>query len=115
MSTDTTILQPAAWTDVGAPEDFPDGAVWPVVAGGMPIAMFRQGESLHALHDLCTHGNARLSDGYVEDGRIECPLHQGLFDICTGAACGGPVTEDVRSYPVRVRDGRVEVATPLLP
>jgi len=81
----------------------------------MPIAMFRQGESLHALHDLCTHGNARLSDGYVEDGRIECPLHQGLFDICTGAACGGPVTEDVRSYPVRVRDGRVEVATPLLP
>ena len=100
------------WHDVGEPEDFPDGAIWPVIAAGMPIAVFRQGEALHALHDLCTHGNARLSDGYVENGCIECPLHQGLFDICTGETRGGPVTEAVRSFPVQVRAGRVEVGVP---
>jgi nitrite reductase/ring-hydroxylating ferredoxin subunit len=97
------------WHDVGEPDDFPDGAVWPVIAAGTPVAVFRQGEALHALHDLCTHGNARLSDGYVENGCIECPLHQGLFDIRTGETRGGPVTQAVRSFPVQVRAGRVEV------
>ncbi len=98
-----------AWYDVGEPDDFPDGAVWPVAAGGMAIAVFRQGEALYALHDLCTHGHARLSEGYVENGCIECPLHQGLFNIRSGAPCGGPVTEAVRSFPVQLRAGRVEV------
>ena len=108
--TDTAATADATWHDVGEPDDFLDGAVWPVIAGGMAIAVFRQGDSLHALHDLCTHGNARLSDGYIENGCVECPLHQGLFDICTGETRGGPVTEPVRSFPVQVRAGRVEVA-----
>jgi anthranilate 1,2-dioxygenase ferredoxin component len=114
---DTTLaspLQQADWHDVGEPDDFPDGSVWPVVAGGLAIAVFRQGEALHALHDLCTHGNAKLSDGYVENGCVECPLHQGLFDLGTGEPCGGPVTEAVRTFPVRVVAGRVEVAVPVL-
>jgi len=100
----------AAWHDVGEPDDFPDGMAWPVVAGGVAIAVFRQGGQLHALNDLCTHGNARLSDGYIEDGCVECPLHQGLFRLATGEACGGPVTEGVQTYPVRVHQGRVQVA-----
>lgn len=100
------------WQDIGAPDDFPDGSAWPVVAGGLPIAVFRVGEALHALHDRCTHGDARLSDGYVENGCVECPLHQGLFDLRTGSPCGGPVTEAVRAYPIDVRAGRVAVGVP---
>ena len=107
--TDTLQLTDAAWHDVGEPDDFPDGAVWPVVAGGQPIAVFRVGEELFALHDLCTHGAAKLSDGYIEDGCIECPLHQGTFDLRTGAACAAPATVAVRTFPVRVVTGRVEV------
>lgn len=102
----------AAWHDVGEPEDFPENAAWPVVAGGIEIAVFRHGNILYALRDLCTHGNARLSDGYIENGCVECPLHQGLFDLATGLPCGGPVTEAVRTFPVQVRAGRVEVAVP---
>ena len=49
------------------------------------IAVFRMGEEIFALHDLCTHGHARLSEGFVENGCVECPLHQGLVDIRTGA------------------------------
>ena len=99
----------AGWHDVGEPEDFPDGAVWPVVVDGLPVAVFRDGEGLFALYDLCTHGAAKLSDGWVEDGCVECPLHQGTFDIRTGAPCKAPVTEAVRTFPVRVVAGRVEV------
>src|SRR5450830_489327 len=97
------------WFDVGDAGDFADGEVAPAMAGGQPVAVFRLGEELFALKDLCTHGNAKLSDGYVEDGCVECPLHQGLFDIRSGAARCAPVTEAVRSFPVRVVAGRVEV------
>lgn len=97
------------WFDVGSADEFADGEVAPAMAGSQAVAVFRLGEELFALKDLCTHGNARLSDGYVEDGCVECPLHQGLFDIRSGAPRCAPVTEAVRSFPVRVVAGRVEV------
>ena len=97
------------WHAVGAPEEFVEGEPRAVIAGEKPVAIFRLGEALFALHDLCTHGHARLSDGYVEDGCVECPLHQGLVDIRTGAPKCAPITEPVRAYPVRIHDGSVEV------
>jgi NAD(P)H-flavin reductase/nitrite reductase/ring-hydroxylating ferredoxin subunit len=101
------------WFDVGNAREFSDGEVAPVQVDGHAIALFRLGEELFALKDLCTHGNAKLSDGYIEDGCVECPLHQGLFDIRTGAPRCAPVTEPVRSFPVRVVAGRVEVSIAL--
>jgi nitrite reductase/ring-hydroxylating ferredoxin subunit len=99
----------AEWHDVGEVGLLEEGGVVGVGAGGKPIALFLNEGSYFALHDLCTHGEARLSEGYVEDGCIECPLHQGMFDIATGAPCQAPVTEPVRTYPIRIVDGRIEV------
>jgi anthranilate 1,2-dioxygenase ferredoxin subunit len=45
----------------------------------------------------------------VEDGCVECPLHQGLIDIRTGAARCAPITEAVRAFPIRIVEARVEV------
>lgn len=98
------------WLDIGAVEAFSEDTPVAVHAGGMQIAIFRLEDQLFALHDLCTHGVARLSEGYVENGCVECPLHQGLFDIRTGAPQCAPVTEAVRSFPIRIHDGRVELA-----
>ncbi|MEN2674144.1 anthranilate 1,2-dioxygenase ferredoxin subunit AndAb [Herbaspirillum huttiense] len=97
------------WFDVGHADDFAEGEVAAARAGSQAVAVFRLGEEIFALKDLCTHGNAKLSDGYVEDGCVECPLHQGLFDIRSGAPRCAPVTEAVRSFPVRVVAGRVEI------
>ena len=52
---DPIIESAVAWHDVGEPDDFPDGAAWPVAAAGLPVAVFRQGEELFALYDLCSH------------------------------------------------------------
>jgi len=98
------------WHDVGAVGLVDEGEVVGVAAGGKPIALFLNNGSYCALHDLCTHGEARLSEGYVEDGCIECPLHQGMFDIATGEPRQAPVTEAVRRYDVRVNGDRIEIA-----
>lgn len=97
------------WFPIGAADTFSDDAPTAVHAGGQQIAIFRLDDDLFALKDLCTHGNARLSDGYVEDGCVECPLHQGLFDIRSGAPRSAPITEAVRCFPIRVVAGQVEV------
>ena len=97
------------WQAVAQFDELSEGEPFAAVAGNKPVAIFRLGEEVFALHDLCTHGHARLSEGYVEDGCVECPLHQGLFDIRTGAPQCAPVTEAVRSFPIRIVDGQVEV------
>jgi anthranilate 1,2-dioxygenase ferredoxin subunit len=98
------------WVDAAAEADVGEGECLGVRVNGMPVALVREGGKIHALHDLCTHGAARLSDGFVENGCIECPLHQGLFDLATGAPRSAPITEAVRTYPARCVAGRIEIA-----
>lgn len=100
------------WHDAAATDELVEGEVLAVSVAGVPVALFLVEEGVFALHDLCSHGQARLSDGYVEDGCVECPLHQGLVDIRSGAARSAPITEPVRSYPVRRVGDRIEVGLP---
>lgn len=101
----------ANWTAVGTPDDIsPDTNTLRVMVGDEPICLYRLDDgSIHATHDRCTHGNASLAEGYVEDGVIECPLHQGCFDIRTGEAVAAPCKVAVRVYPVTVEDNTVYV------
>lgn len=104
------------WHDVGGADDFIEDEPHAVVAAGVAIAVFRVGDDVFALHDLCTHERVPLSEGFVEDGCVECPLHQGLFDLRTGEARKAPCVTPVQTYPVQVRDGRVliQVLPPLV-
>ena len=79
--------------------------VAPAVVNGLRVALYCVDGQFYATSDMCTHALAWLSEGYLEDHLIECPLHQGLFDIRTGAAAGAPCTEAIRTFPVRVEDG----------
>lgn len=76
---------------------------------GIPIAVYNVDGELFATHNICTHAYACLTDGYLDGDKIECPLHQGLFDVRTGEALDGPVDEDLKVYPVRVEDGTILV------
>lgn len=83
-------------------DDVPEGNVISVHVGETPVALYKLDGRIYATHGICTHALALLADGWVEDGTIECPLHQGRFDIRTGAALCAPVTKDVATYAVRV-------------
>ena len=76
---------------------------------GKEIALYEVQGELYATDNLCTHGAARLSDGFLEGREIECPFHQGRFDVCTGKALCAPLTENIRVYPVRIENKRVFV------
>jgi nitrite reductase/ring-hydroxylating ferredoxin subunit len=97
------------WIDVAAADAVVEGKALGAQADGKPVALFRLGADIFALHDLCTHGRARLSDGFVEGDTVECPLHQGLVCIRTGVPKSAPITEPTKSYPARIALGRIEI------
>jgi nitrite reductase/ring-hydroxylating ferredoxin subunit len=76
---------------------------------GIPIAIYLVESKVCATSNICTHQDALLTDGYQEGGMIECPLHQGQFDIATGRALCAPLTVDLKVYPAEVRDEDVWV------
>jgi len=97
------------WIDVLALDAVPQADVTSVMVGEREIALYEVEGEVFASNNLCTHGAARLSDGFLEGREIECPLHQGRFDVCTGKAMCAPLTQDLRVYPVRIENKRVLV------
>jgi apoptosis-inducing factor 3 len=91
-----------AWQKAAALSELSEGGVIGVHVGSTPIALYQLDGVVYATHGICTHAMAILADGFVEDGKIECPLHQALFDIKSGKALCGPATEDLRAYAVKV-------------
>lgn len=98
------------WIDAMAAEDLPTDDVIGVAADGRDLALYTVGDEVFATDNLCTHGHARLCDGFLEGHEIECPLHQGKFDVRTGVPTCAPATEAIRSYPVKIEGGRVWLA-----
>ncbi|MFJ3315916.1 non-heme iron oxygenase ferredoxin subunit [Herbaspirillum huttiense] len=98
------------WVQAVSVEAIPEEEVIGVDVGGKEIALYRVDGQVYATDNICTHGHARLCDGFLEGHEIECPLHQGKFDIRDGRAMCAPLTVDVRTYPIRIEEGKVFVA-----
>lgn len=95
------------WIDAAALDAVPEGDVIGIRVEGKEIALYEVEGEIYATDNLCTHGAARMSDGFLEGREIECPLHQGRFDVCSGQALCAPLTENIRTYPVRIENLRV--------
>ena len=90
------------WIRIAATHQLQEDEVMPINVGESQLALFRSNGEFHVTDNVCTHQYALLSDGYVEDGCVECPLHQAQFDLRTGEARCAPATQPIRVYPVRV-------------
>jgi naphthalene 1,2-dioxygenase ferredoxin component len=97
----------AQWIDALSADDLPTDDVIGIEIAGHDIAIYSVGDQVYATENICTHGQARLSDGFLEGCEIECPLHQGKFDVRDGKALCEPVTDALRSYAVKIEGGRV--------
>src|SRR5256885_8054100 len=98
------------WINALAADELPTDDVLGVIVDGRDVAIYTVGDEVYATDNICTHGQARLCDGFLDGHEIECPLHQGKFDVRTGQPSCAPVTEAIRSYPVKVEAGRVFLA-----
>jgi len=92
--------------------DVDEGEAVQVIVGRQEIAVYNLEGEFYATDDICTHAYASLADGYMEGELIECPLHGGCFDIKTGKAMTPPVTEDLKTYEVKIDGEQILVGIP---
>ena len=104
---------PADWTAAGPAADLRAGEPTRVVVDETPVLLLRQGETVRALHDRCSHRGCSLSaQGEIDGDTITCQCHGSRFDLRDGALRRGPATTDQPAYEVRQSDGQIEVRLP---
>lgn len=106
------ITQDSAWEVIADIDDVPEGQVIQWMIGDEEVALYRVGQEVYATDNWCTHAEARLSNGCIKGFEVECPLHGGKFDVRTGKALCEPVSEDVKTFPVRLVGRDVYAKTP---
>jgi 3-phenylpropionate/trans-cinnamate dioxygenase ferredoxin component len=97
------------WVAVADVEEIEEEDVIEVEVNGRLLAVYRTKEGYFATDGICTHEHAHLADGFVMGNIIECPKHQGRFDVRDGAPKGPPVSVRLCTYALRVEDGTVYV------
>ena len=89
--------------------EVPEEGALRVDLAGRPVCIARSQGEVFAVLDVCSHADVALSEGDVEDGKIECWLHGSLFDLRTGEPSGLPATRPVPTFPVTVEGDDVLV------
>ena len=77
------------------------------IEGLPPLAVFNVDGGFYVINDTCSHGEASLCEGEIEDGQVECPWHNAKFCIKSGKALTFPAVEPQRTYIVAVEEGAV--------
>ena len=106
MTTTTDDFKPTAKLD-----EIPDRGIKQVVVHGELVGLYRVGDEVYAISDICTHEETYLSEGEfdTDDMEVECPLHGSRFDVRTGAVRILPATKPVATYPVKIEGDLVLV------
>ena len=73
------------------------------------FCIYRLEDGYYATDGMCTHEAVHLEDGLVMDDEIECPMHQGAFNIKSGKAISPPACDDLKTYPVKVEENKIYI------
>jgi nitrite reductase/ring-hydroxylating ferredoxin subunit/DMSO/TMAO reductase YedYZ heme-binding membrane subunit len=107
--------QDGEWLHVGAAQSIADKRATIIAApGGERIAVYRDGNRVGALSNVCAHQNGPIGEGCIIDGLVTCPWHGYQYQLADGCA-PPPFTEKLVTYRVRLRSGNIEVDPRPLP
>jgi 3-phenylpropionate/trans-cinnamate dioxygenase ferredoxin component len=98
------------WVDVGGADSIEDSKSFSADIDGLALLIVRCGTELYAVEDRCTHDGESLEGAEVEACQIICPRHGAHFCVRSGEALTPPAYEPLRTFKVRVENGRIWVA-----
>ncbi len=101
------------WHKIADSADLEEEDVVETEVDGVVVAAYRLADGeVYATAGICSHEYARLCEGLVLDGQIECPKHQGRFDVRDGRATASPASAALETFPARDDGSAVYVAVP---
>lgn len=74
---------------------------------GKRVVLAKTEKGFVAFDDHCTHKGGSLAGGTLVCGTVQCPWHGSQFDVFTGKVKAGPAREDINTYKVEVKEGRI--------
>lgn len=95
--------------EVAKVSEIKPGSAKQVEVDGEPVAIFNVGGEFYAIHDTCTHAQASLSEGTVEDRVVTCPWHGAQFDLKTGKNLTMPAPMPVQIYTLRIEGDAIKI------
>jgi nitrite reductase/ring-hydroxylating ferredoxin subunit len=99
------------YSDFCAESDLLPGQSRGGILKGWPVLVCRVEAGVFAVINRCTHADSQLVGGRVARGTISCPLHGARFDLASGR-CLGAHYQPLKTFAIRVEDGRIAVAVP---
>ena len=87
----------ASFVPLVAAAEVPPGTMRRVTHDGLDILVAHTPTGLVAVDDRCPHMSAPLSIGRLDGCVVACPLHDGMFDLCTGDPVQMPTTGGIDS------------------
>jgi 3-phenylpropionate/trans-cinnamate dioxygenase ferredoxin subunit len=102
------------FTFVAAARDIEEKSfsIFKINGTGIVICRFR--DEYFAIENRCSHALETFDEGRMRGYRIMCPMHGATFDIRDGSCTGAPANKPIRSFPLRIVDGKIEVALPVI-
>lgn len=97
---------------VAAEGDIKSGERLFVQIDDLTLVIFNIAGGLYAIEDVCSHDDGPVGEGSLDGYEVACPRHGARFDVRTGKVLSLPAIVDIPAYPVRVRDGQIEVGLP---
>ncbi len=98
------------WIEVCAAADLGPADVIRFDYGKKTYALYRDAEGkLYATDGICTHGNTHLANGLVKGKIIECPKHNGRFNLADGSPARAPICRGLATFPIEERGGRLHL------
>jgi len=98
-----------AYTAITAAEDIEEKSFSTFEVNGVDFVICRLPDGYYAFENRCSHALSYFDNGRLRGHRIMCPLHGATFDVRSGACTGAPASRPIRTFPLRIVDGMIEV------
>ena len=95
------------YTAVASAAEIQPGRTKRILLDGHPVLLANVDGSYYAVDDMCTHEDASLSLGCLKGEMVSCTLHGSRFSVITGQPAEEPATEPLKTWPVRLQDGKI--------
>jgi nitrite reductase/ring-hydroxylating ferredoxin subunit len=93
-----------------AQEELPRDSQRSIPLGFSRVLLCHTADGIFAVADLCPHALQPLAGAMIADGSIRCLKHGALFELASGKPQNGVTPHSLRVYPVRLRNGQIEIA-----
>ena len=103
------MIKMSQWIKACTIDQVPEGQLFGFNSEDKKILLANQKGKIFATDLICTHAEADLSNGFLSDEGVRCPLHLSVFNLQDGVPQNPPAEIPLKTYNVKVEQNEVYV------